>query len=152
MLRPGETLALQVTLQPYRQPPVEQKVEIALPAEISPGPLFLRAGSGSAGEGWESERRPDAFYPRTAQHLLEVLDYHERNDELIVELYRKEESLTVDGRELPGLPPSARFILEQGNSSGRLGPVHGRVIQRQRVRTDYVLSGEQSLELMVRKP
>ena len=152
VLRPGETLALQVTLQPYRQPPVEQEVEIALPAEISSGPLFLRAGSGAAGEGWEGERRPDAFQPRTAQHLLEVLDYHERNDELIVELYRQEESLTVDGRELPGLPPSARFILEQGNSSGRLGPVHGRVIQRQRVRTDYVLSGEQSLELMVRKP
>ena len=148
----GETFILRVTLEPYRRDPVEHQIEISLPANLAPGPLLLRVGSGAASRAWESQRRPDAFEPRDARQLLELLAYYERSDELIVELYRSESSLTIDGRELPGLPPSARAILEQGNSSGHLGPVYGQVIQRQRQRTDYVLSGEQTLELTVRKP
>jgi len=148
----GETFTVAVTLQPFRRDPVVQHLEISLPADLAPGPLLLRVGSGAASQNWESQRRPDAFRPRSARHLLELLAYQERDDELILELFRREESLTVDGRELPGLPPSARAILEGGNSAGHLGPVHGQVVLRQRRRTDYVLSGEQTLELTVRKP
>ena len=150
-LKAGETIELEVVLQPYRRPPFEQRLELALPADLGPGPLLLRVGGGAAGERWERTRRPDAFRARDGRHLLELLRYHERNDELIVELYRSEPSLTLEGRELPGLPPSVRSILEEEHSSGHLGPVHGQVILRQRIRTDYVLSGAQYLKLTLGK-
>jgi hypothetical protein len=151
-LESGEPIELEVVLQPYRRPPVEHRLELALPADLETGPLLLRVGSGAAGERWERARRPDGFRPRDSGHLLELMEYHERNDELIVELYRSEPSLTLEGRELPGLPPSVRSILKEERSSGHLGPVHGQVILRQRIRTEYVLSGAQTLELTLGKP
>jgi hypothetical protein len=90
--------------------------------------------------------------PRDAAQLLALLGQQERDDDLIVELYRPESGLTLDGRELPGLPPSARAVLDQERSAGRVGPIKGRVLLRQRVRTTYVLAGEQSLELNLRRP
>lgn len=152
VVRPGQSFACAVTLLPYRREQVEQRVELALPPTVPPGPLTLRVGSGAASRAWESQRRPDSFQPRDAAQLLELLAQRERDDELVVELYRPEPGLTLDGRELPGLPPSARAILEQGRSAGRVGPVQGRVLLRQRLRTAYVLSGEQTLELTVRRP
>ena len=84
--------------------------------------------------------------------MRQLLQRQERNDNLVVELYRQEDGISVAGRELPDLPPSARTILQQENSTGRLGAVHGRVVQRQRQRTNYVLAGTQTLELTIGKP
>jgi hypothetical protein len=119
---------------------------------LAPGPLTLRVGSGPSSLSWESQRRPDAFQARDADHLLELLSQERRADELVVELFRAEPGFTLDGRELPGLPPSARAVLQAGPSAGHLGPVQGQVLLRRAVRTSFVLSGEQNLELKVRKP
>lgn len=151
-LTAGDSLAVEVTLQPYRRAPVRQRLVLALPADLAAGPLSLRVGSGRASQDWEERRRPDAFQPRDIEHLLELLARDARDDELIFELYRGAPGLTVDGRELPALPPAARAILSSDSSVGHLGPVHGQVVLRRRLRTDYVLSGEQTLELTIRKP
>ena len=73
----------------------------------------------------------------------------ERNDDLVVELYRDDVSVSVDGRELPGLPPSVRRVLDDASSTGYVGPVFGRVLKREVRRTNYVLKGDQKLELEV---
>ena len=151
-LEPGRPLTVKVTLQPYLRDPVELAMTLDLPPRTRPGPLVLRAGNGSARRRWEGQRQPDAFVPRNAQHLLQLLGRPGRDDDLVVELYRVEAGLSVDGRELPGLPPSARAILQRTSSSGRMGTVHGRIIQQHQIRTDYVLSGEQTLELNVVQP
>ncbi|NKB67631.1 MAG: hypothetical protein GKR89_11250 [Candidatus Latescibacteria bacterium] len=151
-LEPGRPTTVKITLQPYLEEAVELEMSLELPPNTSPGPLVLRVGNGSARQRWESQRQPDAFVPRNAQHLLQLLGRQGRNDQLVVELYRLEEGLTVDGRELPGLPPSARAVMQETVSSGRMGPVYGRIIQQQQIHTDYVLSGEQTLELNVVQP
>jgi len=151
-LESGDRLAIEVGLQPYRSQPLVQKVEISLPVDLAPGELILRVGSGSLSRTWEIQRRPDLLQPRDGQQLMELLAAHARDDELIIELYRSESGLAIDGRELPGLPPSARVILEGATSSGHFEPVHGQVVLRRRVRTEYVLSGEQAIQLEVRKP
>ena len=43
------------------------------------------------------------------------------------------------------LVTGTRWIL----SSGHVGPVHGRVVLRKQLRTQYVLQGQQQLELEV---
>ena len=55
-----------------------------------------------------------------------------------------------DGRELPGLPVSARAALRESHGTGRMGTVHGRVVGRRRLAMSYVLSGEQTVELTVK--
>ena len=107
-------------------------------------------GSGKTSDAWEAKRSPDAFRPRSSDHLLQLLGRRQRADELVLELFRDGEGMSIDGRELPGLPLSARAVLRENHGSGRMGTVHGRVIERQRLSMPYVLSGEQSVELTVK--
>ena len=148
-LRPGQVFQIEVILQPYRGERERVRLQMEVPPGLTPGPMQLRVGGGEASRGWEQERRPDALKPRNLSQLLRELEAGERNDDLVAELYRPDASLSVDGRELPGLPPSVRQVLEDASSSGYVGPVFGRVLQRQVRRTSYVLQGDQRLELEV---
>ena len=148
----GQRVSLQATLQPYRAEPVTERLELDLPAHLEPGPFVVRVGSGMASARWEAERQPDAFVPRNAADLLALLERTGAADELVVEVFRVESGFTVNGRELPGLPPSALAVLDADRSAGHLGPVQGEVVLRRTLTTDYVLSGEQSLDITLRKP
>ena len=148
----GQRVSLQATLQPYRAEPVTERMELELPAHLEPGPFVVRVGSGVASAGWEAARQPDAFVPRNAADLLALLQRTGAADELVVEVFRAGPGFTVNGRELPGLPPSALAVLSADRSAGHLGPVQGEVVLRHTLTTDYVLSGEQSLDMTLRKP
>ena len=148
----GQRVSLQATLQPYRAEPVTERLELSLPAHLKPGPFVVRVGSGVASASWEAARQPDAFVPRNTADLLSLLERTGAADELVVEVFRAEPGFTVNGRELPGLPPSALAVLSADRSAGHLGPVQGEVVLRRTLTTDYVLSGEQSLDITLRKP
>ena len=148
----GQRVSLQATLQPYRAEPVTERMELDLPAYLEPGPFVVRVGSGVASTSWEAARRPDAFVPRNTSDLLALLERTGAADELVVEIFRAGPGFTVDGRELPGLPPSALAVLSADRSAGHLGPVQGEVVLRHTLTTNYVLSGEQSLDMTLRKP
>ena len=148
----GQRVSLQATLQPYRAEPITERMELNLPAHLEPGPFVVRVGSGVASTSWEAARRPDAFVPRNTSDLLDLLERTGAADELVVEVFRAGPGFTVDGRELPGLPPSALAVLSADRSAGHLGPVQGEVVLRHTLTTDYVLSGEQSLDMTLRKP
>ena len=148
----GQQVSLQATLQPYRAEPVTERLALDLPAHLEPGPFVVRVGSGVASTGWEAARQPDAFVPRNAADLLALLERPSAADELVVEIFRAGSGFTVNGRELPGLPPSALAVLSADRSAGHLGPVQGEVVLRRTVSTDYVLLGEQSLDMTLRKP
>ena len=123
-----------------------------MPAHLEPGPFVVRVGSGVASTRWEATRQPDAFVPRNATDMIALLERTGAADELVVEVFRAEPGFTVNGRELPGLPPSALAVLSADRSAGHLGPVQGEVVLRRTLATDYVLSGEQSLDMTLRKP
>jgi hypothetical protein len=148
-LRPGQVFRIEVLLQPYRGDRERVRLEMAVPAGLAPGPIQLRVGGGEASRAWEQERRPDALKPRNLSQLLRELEAGYRNDDLVVELYRPDASLSVDGRELPGLPPSVRQVLDDASSSGYVSPVFGRALKREVRRTRYVLRGAQQVELEV---
>ena len=148
----GQRVSLQATLQPYRAEPVTERLALDLPTHLEPGPFVVRVGSGVASTGWETARQPDAFVPRNAADLLALLKRPSAADELVVEIFRAGSGFTVNGRELPGLPPSALAVLSADRSAGHLGPVQGEVVLRRTVSTAYVLLGEQSLDMTLRKP
>ena len=148
----GQRVSLQATLQPYRAEPVTERLELSLPAHLEPGPFVVRVGSGVASTRWEAARQPDAFVPRNATDMIALLERTGAADELVVEIFRAEPGFTVNGRELPGLPPSALAVLSADRSAGHLGPVQGEVVLRRTLTTDYVLFGEQSLDITLRKP
>jgi hypothetical protein len=148
-LRPDRSYALEITLAPYEAESVRQKVDITLPVGTPPGLLLIRVSSGKTSRFWESSRRPDAFVARNAEQLLQLLEQPGRADQLVIEVLRAKPGLTIDGREMPSLPPSARAVLKSSPSSGHLGPVTDEVLLRLRLPTPYLLSGEQFIETML---
>ena len=148
-LRPGQEFRLEVVLQPFRGARQLLRLKSQIPKTLPSGQVLLRVGGGQASNQWERDRRPDLLNPRNLSQLLHELGSEERNDHLVVELYRVAPSLSINGRELPSAPPSMRGVLERANASGYVSPVNGRVLFRKRQLTGYVLQGEQQIELEV---
>jgi len=149
-LRPGTSHTLEITLAPHEAEIVRHKVDITLPIGTPPGPLLIRVSSGETSRLRENARRPDALVARSSEHLLQLLQQPGRADQLVVEVLRAKPGLTIDGREMPALPPSARAVLTSSPSSGHLGPVTDEILLRLRLPTPYSLSGEQLIETTIK--
>ncbi len=57
--------------------------------------------------------------------------------------------MTVKGEELPALPLTAFNIINSSKNTGGSGPTSGTVFMKQRVVTDYVISGSAILPLVI---
>ena len=148
---PGDAVSVRVLLRPFRQAAEEQVLEVRIPGTAVSGPVEVRVGSGRSALAWEMARRPDGFRPRNNEQLVRLLNRSARRDDLVIELFRPEPAMSVHGRELPGLPPSAHAVLSADTGSGRVAPVNGRVVARSQVRTRYALAGERTLPLEIRR-
>ena len=150
-LEPGDQAVAHVTLLRHDGTTLTHRMPLVIPSNLAPGPAILRFGGSSASQAWEAQRRPDLLKPRTAQQIRARLISRPNATHLFMELHRIEIGIAVAGRELPGLPPTALAILQGERSAGRLESVHGRVIHRHYLETEYVLSGEKTLELNIGK-
>ena len=148
----GQRVSLQATLQPYRAEPVTERLELDLPATSRTRPLRRarrqRCGEHTLGSGAPARCVRAAQYRRHAR----IARAHGCRRRTGRRGLSRGAGFTVNGRELPGLPPSALAVLGADRSAGHLGPVQGEVVLRRTLTTDYVLSGEQSLDITLRKP
>ncbi|MEE2627039.1 MAG: SpoIVB peptidase S55 domain-containing protein [Candidatus Latescibacterota bacterium] len=148
-LRAGQRCELSVTMQPYRAPAFEQRIELAIPPGTQPGPLSIVASSGEIARQLDRARRPDASVPRSADELLKLIQEPGRADELVIEVVQPQSGLTVHGREFPSLPPSARSVLGNESSAGHLGPVSERVLVRVRQPMGHALTGQHVIQATI---
>jgi len=147
--RPGEHVGVRVLLHPHLDEPFEQKVALRVPPDLPDGELVLMVGDARSALMLEQSRAPGRYRPGDLRHLLDLLSYGERNDELIVELISPDRGITVQAQELPSLPLSMLFVLDRSEREQAMQPVSGHVLARRQVRTDYVLSGGRTLRLTV---
>lgn len=146
-IQPGDTVQVTAILQPYLGDPQEVDAFLVIPLQIQKGSLILRVSSAGSHRAWESKRVPDELTPRNFDHLIRVLSRAERNDHLIFELISSNPGVTVEGREITGLPSSVLSALQFTRESGAVRRVEKTVVTRQRFPTNYVLSGGQSVAI-----
>lgn len=148
-LRPGEHVRAKVLLRPYLDEPFEQEVALRIPPDLADRELILVVGDARSALMLEQNRAPGRYAPGDLRHLLQLLAYEERNDELIMALMSPDRGLTVQAQELPSLPLSMLTVLDRVEQERTMQSVSGHVLARRRVRTDYVLSGGRTLRLTV---
>ena len=68
---------------------------------------------------------------------------------MIVDLLSSKRGVTVEGREVPALPPSVLSALRFSRDSGDVKRVKQTVLHRKRIPTDYVLTGSQTVVIYV---
>lgn len=149
VVRPGETLGVEVRLQPYQAPPARQLLTVAIPPSLAPQDLDLVVADGAAWTEYLLQSRPAA--PATFAQQLQALRRFEPSTTLVAALESREGSVVLPGGELPGVPPSWAWTLGSG-----LGKAVTRlptsILAVTRWTAPYPLEGAARVTLRVRPP
>jgi len=148
-VKPGEEIQATVVLQQYLGERLFRKILLKIPEDVPEGEITLWVGGARAYRAWEQRRAPGKYKPKSLAHLLQILQGEERNNTIIVQLFRLEKGLTVEEREMPSLPASVSAVMESSKQTGQTGPVTGVVIVKEKIETDFVVSGSCSISLTV---
>lgn len=150
-VRPGEEVQVTVFLEPYRGEEQTLRATIRVPDDAPEDRLALRVSDATASILWEQKRAPHRFRFHSLAQILDILREIEHRDELIVKLVMPRSGAVIKGRELPSLPPSALAVLRGSHQEGEGGVTHDVVLQEKRLSTHYVLSGQVTLPINVKR-
>lgn len=147
--RPGDTVAVEIVLQPYLEAPITQTGTITIPNDAPEGVVTLLAGNANFHESWQRSRAPLNFRHKNINQLIKLLQRGERNSDIIMELFVPEPGLTVRGEEFESLPPSVMSVMNTAKQAGDSGYTSATTLQIDRVATDYVIFGSGIIRLVV---
>ena len=147
--RPGDTVDVEITLQPYLETPITQTGTITIPKDTPDGLVMLLAGNGNFHEAWQRSRAPLNFRHKNINQLIELLQREERNTDIIMELFVPEPGLTVQGKEFEHLPPSVMSVMNTAKQVGNSGYTAGTTLHTDRTSTDYVIYGSGIIRFVV---
>ena len=147
--RPGDTVEVEITLQPYFENPIVQTGTITIPKDVPDGLITLLATNASFHESWQRNRAPLNFRHRNINQLVELLQRGENNSEIIMELFVPEPGLTVHGKEFAHLPPSVMSVMNTAKQIGKSGYTVGTTLHIDKMSTDYVVYGSGMIRFVV---
>lgn len=147
LVKPGDSLRVDVYLKPFIGESFCQTVLMHIPEDILPGSVLnVTACDALYGNALNRGRAAGKYLPTNFEQLLQYIENMERNNNLMVRILLPKKGLTYKGEGFPSLPSSMLSIMSYSNQSG-IGPLFDEVISR--VPTSYVLSGKQSIPVMV---
>ena len=147
--RPGDTVEVEITLQPYLEAPIVQTAAITIPKDVPDGLVTLLATNANFHEIWQRNRAPLNFRHRNINQLVELLQRSENNTNIIMELFVPEPGLTVQGKEFAHLPPSVMSVMNTAKEIGNSGYTTGTTLHVNKTPTDYVVSGSGIIRFVV---
>lgn len=147
-VKAGETVALTVTLRPFRGEEMTRTFYLTIPEELSPGKLALQVGDGQTVSRKEEEGTQE-FHPRDLSQLIWLINHIRTNDRLYVILTRPDNGLLIQGTRMPDLPPSKSLVMLRPQTEGNFLRVGHRAIGEESIPTDYAIRGYKSLTLEV---
>lgn len=147
--RPGDTVELEITLQPYFENPIVQTGTLTIPKDVPDGLVTLLATNANFHESWQRNRAPLNFRHKNINQLVELLKRGENNTEIIMELFVPEPGLTVQGEEFAHLPPSVMSVMNTAKQIGNSGYTMGTTLHIDKVPTDYVIYGSGMIRFVV---
>jgi hypothetical protein len=148
-IRPGDSLEATVFLTPYMEDTVIERFEVSIPKDAPEGRSLLRISDAASSDSWESARAPMKSRIVDLSHLIRRIQEEESNNDIIVELFAPKVGVTIRDQELPALPLTAFSVMNSSKQSGGSGLTRGTTFLKQRIHTDYVISGTATLLLNI---
>jgi len=120
-----------------------------VPDGVSPGPLSLLVGDGTAAQGISPIAQ---FTPRNATELISTISRLKRPDRLYAMLTRTSPGIVIGASEMPNLPPSVLATMNNDRTAGGSKATVQTVIGESEMPVgEYVVTGSQTLSLEVIK-
>jgi hypothetical protein len=149
MVKPGDSFVIKVSITPYMQDTIIKEFGITIPKDMPEGRALLRISDSTSSEAWEKSRVPMKSGPESVSQIISQIQKEERNNNIIVELFTSKTGMTVRGEELPALPLTALSVIGSSKQTGISEPTLGTTFLKQRIETDYVLTGNAVLLLII---
>ena len=151
VVRPGDPLIVRSRLLSYLGREFEVTTQLTTAPDMPEGVYLLRVGDAASAEKWTVSRSPGRFVPEDLGHLIELLNYEERNDRLTFEVVNSDLGMTVDDQVLPSLPHTTFQMLRHAVPSGHVGPVLGDPVVREQVPVGLYVMGSQEITVAIYK-
>lgn len=148
-VKPGDYVNVTVSITPYMQSTIIKQFDVAIPKDAPEGRCILRISDASSSRSWESTRAPQRFRISSVAQLIQLLNEEESNNDIVVELFCPKAGVVIRGEEFPALPLTAFSVMSSSKYVGGSSPTLGTTILKQRIKTDYVISGSASTILTI---
>ncbi|MGB9595682.1 MAG: SpoIVB peptidase S55 domain-containing protein [Candidatus Poribacteria bacterium] len=148
-VKPGDSVTLTISITPYLQETITKQVEVTIPKDTPEGRALLRISDASASSSWDRTRAPMKSKVTDLGQIIKQIQEEESNNNIIIDLFYPKAGATVRGEELPALPLTALNIISSTKQVGTSGPTAGTIFLRQKVQTDYVISGSANLQIVI---
>ncbi|MCB1055281.1 MAG: hypothetical protein KDD11_07175 [Acidobacteria bacterium] len=150
VVRPGETVGVQVELLRHGGTRSRQALEVEIPEDLDEGAYYLLIGDGISADGARVQLEPAV--PTDYPQLLALLrSLHSRRDLVVLGLVQ-DPGLVVGGDALPRLPGSVRSLWRSATTTGAASPIPLAIARRQTEASDLPLEGIVRVDLEVRRP
>ena len=148
--RPGDTVEVEITLQPYLEMPIALTGSITIPNDAPEGLVLLLASNANFYEFWQRSRAPFNFRYKDINQLVELLKREHNNTDIIFELSIPQPGLTVQGQEFSNLPPSVMSVMNTAKQVvGNSGYTSGTALNLDKMSTDFVVFGSGIIRFVV---
>ncbi len=148
-IKPGDSLEATVFLTPYLEDTVVKRFEVTIPKDTPEGRSVLRISDAASSASWEKARAPMKSRTVDLTHLIQQIREEESNNDIIVEIFSPKLGVTIRDQELPALPLTALSVMSSRKQAGGSGFTRGTTFLKQRIHTDYVVSGSAMLLLNI---
>ena len=146
-IEPGETVEIEVILQPWRGEDFTHTFRFTVPEDAVPGKRTLIIGDYNTELRVKVYRNIKRYVPTTIDQLLDVISEPRDRTKLHAWLLTPEVGVVMDDTELPALPSSALMIVATGRQTG-VAPTFGALTVGA-TSLDYVLTGSQSVPVEI---
>ncbi len=151
IVKPGAELSLTIFLKPLAGTGFTQTAKLKLPKELPEGDLEVVVSQADSALVYERKALPGKYSPETFNQLLDLLERLPSNNEIVVSLFSTGEGATTQGEELPALPPSIVSVLKRSKAGGEFQLTDKALVLKERISTDYVITGSVTLSLKVKR-
>lgn len=152
-VRPGEDVELAVTLSGENSAETVKTVKYHVPIGAPAGTLTFTVNDATSMNFLELG--PALSTPqRSAGQVLEVLNNLRANTSAYVRVWRAESSYTVEGRDLPGVPPSVAMVLARNPTLSGAGMANIRGSKLAEIAIpagDFVVVGSKTVQVEVKE-
>ncbi len=151
-VKPGQTIAADITLESYLASNKTYKTEITIPQNIAPGEYALIASGNADYRQFSAALAPHRYEPENMPDLINIINdiANTKRNNLYITLTLPAGGITIEKSELPQLPLTKTLLLNDEKRSAAAAPAQewlGKTIE-----VDSIVLDSKSFKITVEKP
>jgi len=149
--RPGEDVAVAVTLRHWRGPRVTETLTLHVPDSAPEGKYVLRVSGAAEYREGETARLGEGLRPRTYEQLVSLIERSRPGNAVVAQLLSDEPGLSLSGEEMRAVPRRVALAMASSAVGGVVDPATASCVAESEVRADREVRGTREIVVTVER-